>query len=67
MFEKISMKRNISSNGQDAGQTEGQGRNMAGKKEKARPISQALNDMMQESKKQKAGINKSGQNKNDYK
>ena len=38
-----------------------------GKKEKARPISQALNDMMQESKKQKAGMNRSGQNKNDYK
>ena len=59
------MKKNVSSNAQDAGHTEGQGRNVptGGKKKKANN-SQAMGDMLNESEEQKAGrkINKQKQN-----
>ena len=60
------MKKNTSSNAQDAGQTEGQGRNVPTKGRKGKTNnSQAMNDMMQESEEQKAGRNRNEQNKND--
>jgi hypothetical protein len=53
------MKKNTSSNAQDAGHTEGQGRNVpsTGRKGKTNN-SQAMGDMMEESKEQKAGRSK---------
>jgi hypothetical protein len=60
------MKKNVSSNAQDAGHTEGQGRNVptGGKKKKANN-SQAMGDMLNESQEQKAGRNKNKQKEND--
>jgi hypothetical protein len=67
-FKKRSMKKNTSSNAQDAGHTEAQGRNIptSGRKGKANN-SQAIGDMMQESEEQKAGRNKNKQKANDKK
>jgi hypothetical protein len=60
------MKKNVSSNAQDAGHTEGQGRNVStgGKKKKVNN-SQAMGDMLNESEEQKAGRTKNKQKDND--
>ena len=53
------MKKNTSSNAQDAGHTEGQGRNVPGTGRKGKTNnSQAMGDMMKESPEQKAGNSK---------
>jgi hypothetical protein len=53
------MKRSTSSNAQDAGHTEGQGRNVPSTGRKGKPNnSQAMGDMMEESEEQKAGRSK---------
>jgi hypothetical protein len=60
------MKKNDSSNAQDAGHTERQGHNIpsTGRKGKINN-SQAMNDMMPESEEQKAGRNRNKQKGND--
>jgi hypothetical protein len=60
------MKKNTSSNAQDAGHMEGQGRNVptTGRTGKTNN-SQAMSDMMQESEEQKAGRNKNKQRASD--
>lgn len=60
------MKKNVSSNAQDAGHTEGQGRNVPTNRRKGKTNnSQAMSDMMQESEEQKAGRNKNKQKESD--
>lgn len=59
------MKKNASSNAQDAGHTEGQGRNVPSNKKGKANNSQAMGDMLQESQEQKAGRNKNKQKSND--
>ena len=53
------MKKNVSTNAQDVGHSEGQGRNVptTGRKNKTNN-SQAMTDMLNESEEQKAGRNK---------
>jgi hypothetical protein len=62
-YKKADMKKNISSNAQDGGHTEGQGRNVAAKKRKTNN-SQAMGDMLSESDEQKAGRDKNKQGQN---
>jgi hypothetical protein len=62
------MKKNVSSNAQDAGHTEGQGRNVPSNNKKGKTNnSRPMGDMMQDSQEQKAGRNKSKQKQADSK